>query len=247
VSVVDAIIPALDEESSIGLVLAALPPGLIRRVVVVDNGSIDATAAVARSHGALVAREPRRGYGAACLRGIEAIAKDPPDVVLFLDADLSDDPAEAGEVLRPILNGSADLVVGSRTLGKREPGALAPHARFGNWLATRLLRVLYGARYTDLGPFRAIRYEALRALGMADRNYGWTIEMQVKAARAGLRHAEVPVRYRRRMGRSKISGTLKGSAMAAVKILGTIGAEVARGGRSRRAPRAGGRSRGDAP
>ncbi len=227
---VDAIIPALNEESSIGLVLAALPPGVIRRVIVADNGSTDATAAVARAHGATVVFEPRRGYGAACLKGIEAIAADPPEAVLFLDADLSDDPSEAVHVLRPILEGRADFVVGSRALGEREPGALTPHARFGNWLATKLLRLLYGVRYTDLGPFRAIRYDALRNLAMADRDFGWTIEMQVKAARVGLRHAEVPVRYRRRVGRSKISGTLKGSAQAALKILGTIGADYARGG-----------------
>jgi glycosyltransferase involved in cell wall biosynthesis len=194
--------------------------------VVADNGSTDGTARVAREHGATVVLEPRRGYGAACLKALEALAADPPDVVLFLDADLSDDPAQAGAVLAPILEGRADLVVGSRILGQREPGALSPHARFGNWLATRLLAALYGARYTDLGPFRAIRYEALMALEMRDKDFGWTVEMQVKAARRGLRHTEVPVRYRRRVGRSKISGTVGGSVRAGAKILATVFAHL---------------------
>ncbi|HMI31068.1 MAG TPA: glycosyltransferase family 2 protein [Candidatus Limnocylindrales bacterium] len=223
---VDAVIPALDEEDSLGSVLTLLPSPPVRRVIVADNGSTDSTARVARDHGATVVFEPRRGYGAACLKAIEALASDPPDVVLFLDADLSDDPTEAVLVLAPILEGRADLVVGSRVLGEREPGAIAPHARFGNWLATRLLAALYGARYTDLGPFRAIRYAALLDLGMKDRDFGWTVEMQVKAARHGLRHAEVPVRYRRRTGRSKISGTLGGSVRAGTKILSTVFAHL---------------------
>jgi glycosyltransferase involved in cell wall biosynthesis len=223
---VDAVIPALNEAESLGAVLDALPSPLVRRVVVADNGSTDGTARVAREHGATVVLEPRRGYGAACLKGLEALAADPPDVVLFLDADRSDDPAQAGAVLAPILEGRADLVVGSRVLGEREPGALSPHARFGNWLATRLLAALYGARYTDLGPFRAIRYDALMSLGMGDRDFGWTVEMQVKAARRGLRHTEVPVRYRRRVGRSKISGTVGGSVRAGVKILATVFAHL---------------------
>lgn len=239
--VVDAVIPAWNEAASVGQVLDALPRPPVRRVIVADNGSADATAAVAREHGATVVSEPRRGYGAACLKGIEALAQDPPDVVLFLDADLSDDPSEAPAVLQPILEGRADLVIGSRALGEREPGALAPHARFGNWLAARLLRALYGARYTDLGPFRAIRYDALQRLGMGDRDFGWTVEMQVKAARHGLRHAEVPVRYRRRVGRSKISGTIAGSVRAGAKILGTIIADYLRDGPPRRA-RSGGRA-----
>jgi glycosyltransferase involved in cell wall biosynthesis len=222
---VDAVIPALNEAASIGRVLSLIPSPPVRRVVVADNGSTDDTAAVARAHGATVVAEPRRGYGAACLRALGALRADPPDVVLFLDADLSDDPTEAALVLGPILEGRADLVIGSRELGDHEPGALTPHARFGNWLATRLLRALYGARYTDLGPFRAIRYASLMDLGMKDRDYGWTIEMQVKAARRGLRHVEVPVRYRRRVGRSKISGTIMGSARAGLTILGTIAAD----------------------
>jgi glycosyltransferase involved in cell wall biosynthesis len=227
---VDAVIPALDEAEAIGDVLDALPRPPVRRVVVCDNGSRDRTAEVARAHGAEVVHEPRRGYGAACLRGIEALSADPPDVVLFLDADRSDDPTEARRVLEPILDGDADLVIGSRTLGSREPGAMAPQARFGNWLASLLLRTLYGVRTTDLGPFRAITYGGLLSLGMRDQDFGWTVEMQVKAARTGLRSEEVPVSYRRRVGRSKISGTLSGTLHAGTKILGTIAADYLRHG-----------------
>jgi glycosyltransferase involved in cell wall biosynthesis len=229
--VVDCVIPALNEASSIGRVLDLLPRPLVRRAVVSDNGSTDGTAAVAREHGALVVSEPERGYGAACLRGLQALEREPPDIVLFLDGDLSDDPSEAEALVEPIRAGRADLVIGSRTRGAREPGALTPQARFGNWLATRLIRSLYGVRYTDLGPFRAIRWEALRALGMRDRAFGWTVEMQVKAARRGIRAEETPVRYRRRIGRSKISGTVSGSVQAGVAILSTIAAEALRGGR----------------
>jgi len=219
---VDAVIPALNEEESLGSVLDSIPRPLIRHVIVADNGSTDATAKVAGDRGAIVVTEKHRGYGAACLRGLDALAQDPPDIVLFLDADGSDDPSEAAAVVQPIVDGRADLVVGSRVLGRSDPGALTPHARFGNALATRLLALLYGARYTDLGPFRAIRYEALLCLRMRDRDFGWTVEMQIKAARRGLRHVEVPVRYRRRIGRSKISGTLGGSVRAGVKILATV-------------------------
>jgi glycosyltransferase involved in cell wall biosynthesis len=175
-----------------------------------------------------VVREERRGYGSACLRALAALRADPPDAVLFLDADGSDDPSEAPALIAPLAEGRADLVIGSRILGRREPGALTPQARFGNWLATRLIRFFYGARWTDLGPFRAVRWDALERLGMRDPDFGWTVEMQVKAAREGLRGVEVPVRYRRRIGRSKISGTLSGAVRAGVKILGTIAADVIR-------------------
>jgi len=228
---VDCVIPALNEATSIGRVLELLPRPLVRRAVVSDNGSVDGTADVARAHGALVVSEPERGYGAACLRGIGALELDPPDVVLFLDGDLSDDPSEAEQLVEPIRSGRADLVIGSRTRGVREPGALTPQARFGNWLATRLIRSLYGVRYTDLGPFRAIRWSSLRRLGMRDRAFGWTVEMQVKAARRGVRAEEVPVRYRRRIGRSKISGTVSGSVRAGVAILGVIAGEAFQGSR----------------
>jgi glycosyltransferase involved in cell wall biosynthesis len=195
--------------------------------VVCDNGSRDGTAEIARKHGAVVVREPRRGYGSACLRALRALEDDPPEIVLFMDGDQSDDPADTAALLEPILAGRADLVIGSRVLGRREPGALTPQSRAGNWIATRLIAWLYGVRYTDLGPFRAIRYESLAALGMRDPDFGWTVEMQVKAARSGLRSEEVPVRYRRRIGRSKISGTLAGATAAGVKILGTIARDVA--------------------
>ncbi|HET9252902.1 MAG TPA: glycosyltransferase family 2 protein [Candidatus Eisenbacteria bacterium] len=228
---VDVVIPALDEAGSIGLVLDSLPRPTIRRAVVCDNGSRDRTAEIAGDHGALVVREPRRGYGSACLRALRALEDDPPDVVLFMDADRSDDPADTAAVLEPILAGRADLVIGSRVLGTREPGALTPQARVGNWIATRLIAWLYGVGYTDLGPFRAIRYLSLLELGMRDPDFGWTVEMQVKAARSGLRAVEVPVRYRRRIGRSKISGTLAGATAAGVKILGVIARDAAARGK----------------
>ena len=216
------IIPALDEERSLPKVLAEIPRDVVEEVFVVDNGSRDRTADVAREAGASVLFEPRAGYGQACLTGIAALKQAPPDVVVFIDGDYSDRAAEMVEVLAPILDGTADFVVGSRVLGRREPGALAPHARWGNWLATRMLHALYGYRFTDLGPFRAIRYDTLLALDMRDRDYGWTAEMQAKAARAGVRAVEVPVSYHRRIGKSKITGTVKGTVLAGWKIITTI-------------------------
>lgn len=216
------VIPALNEERSLPRVLAEIPRPLVEEVVVADNGSKDKTADVARAGGATVVCEPRSGYGRACLAGLQALASSPPDIVVFVDADYSDRPAEMPALLDPILAGRADLVIGSRILGKREPGALAPHARWGNWLATWLIRLLYGKRFTDLGPFRAIRYETLLALNMQDRDYGWTAEMQAKAARAGVSSLEVPVSYHRRVGKSKITGTVKGTVLAGWKIITTI-------------------------
>ncbi|MGI0148950.1 MAG: glycosyltransferase family 2 protein [Thermoplasmata archaeon] len=221
---VDVVIPAWDEEASLPLVLADIPEGAVREVIVVDNGSTDGTARVAREAGATVVTERRRGYGRACLSGIAFLRARPapPDVVVFLDADHSDHPEELPSVIAPILEGRADLSIGSRVLGRREPGALLPQARAGNFVAAALIRILYGLQVTDLGPFRAIRWEALERLAMVDTNFGWTVEMQVKAAKAGLRVVEVPVSYRPRVGRSKISGTLGGASRAGYKILYTI-------------------------
>jgi hypothetical protein len=221
------IIPALNEEASLPLVLRDLPA--VGRVIVVDNGSTDATAAVAADAGATVVPEAQRGYGAACLRGLAAIGElteggqPPPQIVVFLDADYSDDPHILPEIVQPIFNDAADFVLGSRLLGRREPGAMPAQSVFGNRLACGLMRVLFGISYTDLGPFRAIDCQRLVELGMTDRNFGWTVEMQIKAARRKLRILEVPVPYRRRIGQSKISGTVWGSLRAGWKILYLIG------------------------
>lgn len=223
--VVDVVIPALNEERSVGLVLSDLQDERVRHVYVVDNGSTDQTARTAAAHGAIVLTESERGYGAACLRGLSAISANPPDIVAFVDADYSDDPGELTLLLNAIEDG-ADLVIGSRVLGEREPGALLPQAQFGNWLSTRLLELAFRTKFTDLGPFRAIRWEALTRLDMSDRNFGWTVEMQARAARYGLKCAEVPVSYRKRIGQSKVTGTVKGSVQAGVKILWVIGREV---------------------
>ncbi|MEK7257234.1 MAG: glycosyltransferase family 2 protein [Bacteroidota bacterium] len=220
------IIPAHNEESSIGLVLRAIPSGLVREVVVADNASSDRTGEVARRHGATVVEQPLRGYGNACLKAIEYLQNKPPgeqpDIVVFLDGDFSDYPEEMPELLRPIFEGGVDLVIGSRALGERQRGSMQPQQVFGNWLATNLIRLFFGYRFTDLGPFRAIRWDKLLALKMADKNYGWTVEMQVKAAKQKLKCVEVPVSYRRRVGVSKVSGTVKGSVLAGVKILWVI-------------------------
>ncbi len=216
------VIPALDEERSLPKVLAEIPKSLVSEVVVVDNGSRDRTAEVARQAGATVVSEPRSGYGQACLTGIAYLAARPPDVVVFIDGDYSDRAGEMVDLVGPIAEGRADFVIGSRVLGQREPGALAPHARWGNWLASALIRLLYGVRFTDLGPFRAIRYPTLVSLDMQDRDYGWTAEMQAKAARAGVRAVEVPVSYHRRIGKSKITGTVRGTVLAGYKIITTI-------------------------
>jgi glycosyltransferase involved in cell wall biosynthesis len=220
---IDVVIPALNEEASLPLVLAALPHPPVHRVVVADNGSQDATARVAREGGALVVPAPRRGYGSACLAGLDWLRRnDPPDLVVFVDADFSDHPEELPRLVAPILNGEADLVIGSRVLGNREPGALLPQARAGNLVACLLIRLLYRHRYTDLGPFRAIRWDALERLAMNDPNFGWTAEMQVKALRHKLRVTEVPVSYRKRVGVSKITGTVVGTVRAGYKILWTV-------------------------
>ena len=216
------IIPALNEEPVLGRTLRAIPPALYQIVIVADNGSTDGTAAVARAAGASVVSEPERGYGAACLKALAALPAG-IDVVVFMQADLSEDPAEARSLIEPIARGEADLVLGSRTMGAAEPGALLPHQRFGNWLATIVIRILFGHRYTDLGGFRAIRREALERLRLEDRGYGWTIEMQGRALQAGLRVLEAPVSYRRRAaGLNKISGNLRASLHASRIIFRTV-------------------------
>jgi len=223
---VTVIIPALDEEESLPLVLNDLPD--VGQVIVVDNGSQDATADVASRQGATVVREPQRGYGTACLRGLAAVHESleqghpSPQIVAFVDADYSDHPELLPQLVAPILEDRLDFVLGSRLLGEREPGAMPPQSVYGNRFACLLMRVLFRARYTDLGPFRAISYARLCELGMSDQNFGWTIEMQIKAVRAGFRVQEIPVPYRRRVGKSKISGTLGGTIKAGLKILYTI-------------------------
>ncbi len=215
------LMPALNEEQALAQVLDGLPRGLFARVLVVDNGSTDRTAEVARAHGAEVVPEPRRGYGQACLTGLAALGRD-PDIIVFMDADGSDLPADSEKLLEPIRRDEADLVVGSRILGGAAPGSLTAPQRWGNQLSVALIRLLYGHRYTDLGPFRAIRRESLEALAMQDTNFGWTVEMQVKALQRGLRVREVPVSYRPRIGQSKISGTASGVLRAGSKIIWTI-------------------------
>ena len=216
------IIPALNEEAVIGDMLRAIPPSLFLAVIVADNGSTDQTAAIARYCGATVVQEPERGYGAACLRAMQALPAS-VQIVVFMQADLSEDPAEAVLLIAPIQNGRADMVIGSRTLGNAEPGAILPHQAFGNWLATALIRLFYRHRYTDLGPFRAIRRSSLEDMNMRERNYGWTIEMQVRAVEQRLRILEVPVTYRVRLaGVNKVSGNLRASVAAGVKIISTV-------------------------
>lgn len=216
---VAVVIPALNEAASIGRVLDDIP-AWVDDIVVADNGSIDATADIARAHGARLVREPRRGYGTACQTALAVL--DAPHIVVFLDGDYSDHPDEMGLLVDPIIQGKVDIVIGSRVLGQRESGALTPQARFGNWLACRLIHLFWGVNFTDLGPFRAIRYETLQQLDMRDPNYGWTVELQIKAARERIPIKEVPVSYRKRIGRSKVSGTIRGIIGAGTKILGWI-------------------------
>lgn len=223
-AIVDVIIPAFNERDSVAKVIADIDRKLVREIVVVDNNSTDDTGLEAKAAGATVLREHKRGYGAACLKGIQHIRSKTvaPDVVVFLDSDYSDHPEEMPKVLAPILNNGYDLVIGSRALGSREAGSMTIQQIFGNRLATFLIRFFYGVKFTDLGPFRAIRWNKLMELGMADQTFGWTAEMQVKAARMKFQCTEVPVSYRRRIGVSKVSGTIKGTLMAGYKIITTI-------------------------
>lgn len=221
---IDVIIPAFNEENSVGNVVREIPKEWVREIIVVNNASTDRTKIEASEAGATVVEELTPGYGRACLKGIEYLkAKGhPPDIVVFLDADYSDYPEELPELVAPLVEERAELVIGSRALGQKEKGSMTPQQIFGNWLATTLLKVFYGVRFTDLGPFRAIKYSALLAIDMQDKNYGWTVEMQVKAAKKKIPSMEVPVNYRRRIGKSKVSGTVKGTVMAGYKILFTI-------------------------
>ena len=216
------IIPALNEELSIGTMLSLIPSGLYRAVIVADNGSTDRTAEVARAHGAIVVSEPERGYGAACLRALRSLPEG-ARIAVFMQADGSEDANEARNLIEPIAAGRADLVIGSRTLGNAAPGALLPHQVFGNHVACFLIRLFWGHRFTDLGPFRAISIPALEQLNMRDRNYGWTVEMQVKAVKRRLRIEEVPVNYGLRVaGENKVSGNWKASLRAGVKIIWVV-------------------------
>ncbi len=216
------IIPAFNEARSIGQVVGDIPAGLVEEVVVVNNGSTDETERNAARAGATVLREQRKGYGWACLKGMEYALPKGPDIIVFLDGDYSDHPEEMRDLVDPILSGAADLVIGSRISGKREAGSMLPQALIGNRIACFLMRVIWGAQFTDLGPFRAIRTDTLTSLAMTDKTFGWTIEMQIKAVRAGVRYTEVPVSYRRRVGISKVTGTVSGTLKASAKILWTI-------------------------
>jgi glycosyltransferase involved in cell wall biosynthesis len=221
---IKVIIPAYNEEKSIGQVIEQIPKELVTEIIVVNNASSDNTEQRAKDAGATVLNEPNPGYGNACLRGIDYIRNQAstPDIVVFIDGDLSDYPQEMIHLVNPIIKNNVDLVIGSRALGQKEKGSMTPQQIFGNWLATRLLKLFYNANFTDLGPFRAIKFEKLLALGMQDKTYGWTVEMQLKAAKLALTCEEVPVRYRKRIGVSKISGTVKGTILAGYKIIHTI-------------------------
>jgi len=224
---IDVLIPAWNEEKALPFVLAGLPRDWVRQVIVCDNGSTDKTAEAAIRGGAIVVSQPERGYGNACLAGMRYLenlpASEQPDIVVFLDGDYSDFPEELPIVVAPILNAGKDMVIGSRRLGGMEPGAMTLPQQFGNWLAPALIKLFFGYTFSDLGPFRAIRWEKLKALGMRDKNFGWTVEMQVRAAKMKLNCAEIPVRYRKRAaGHSKVSGTIRGTVLAGWKIITTI-------------------------
>ena len=221
---IDVIIPAYNEENGVERVIQEIPEHLVREVIVCNNGSTDTTAEKARQAGATVVNQAEKGYGNACLAGIAYVkAKEvKPDIIVFIDADHSDFPSEMPKVVAPIIAQDYDLVIGSRATGDLERGSMTPQQVFGNWLATCLIRLIYGYRFTDLGPFRAITWQSLLHLDMVDKTFGWTVEMQVKAAKMGLRCTEVPVSYRKRIGKSKISGTIRGTILAGHKILWTI-------------------------
>lgn len=218
------IIPAFNEENSVGKVIRDIPKDWVQEIIVANNNSNDQTPIVAKNAGAIVLDEPRQGYGFACLKGLEYLSQldKKPDIVVFIDADYSDYPEEIVKLVTPILTDDYDMVIGSRAIGQRQRGSMTPQQVFGNWLATTLMRWFYGVRYTDLGPFRAIKYDKLLEINMQDQTYGWTVEMQVKAAKLGMKSTEIAVTYRKRIGKSKVSGTIKGTIMAGYKIITTI-------------------------
>jgi glycosyltransferase involved in cell wall biosynthesis len=220
---IKVIIPAFNEADAIAKVIAEIP-AMAQEIIVVDNNSTDLTATVAQNAGATVLRETRKGYGYACLKGLDYIATldAKPDIIVFLDGDYSDYPGELTQIVAPIITGDIDFVIGARVDSLREKGSMTPVQIFGNWLATSLMNILFGAKYTDLGPFRAIKYNKLLQLRMEDTTYGWTIEMQLKGLKHHLSYVEVPVPYKNRIGVSKVSGTVKGSVMAGIKIIGWI-------------------------
>lgn len=223
-AIIDVIIPAFNEEGSIGRVIGDLPKKLLRNIIVCNNASTDNTEVVAKASGAIVVSATQKGYGSACLKGIEFIKDQDraPDIVVFIDGDYSDYPAQLTDVVKPILDQDIDMVIGSRATGDMEAGAMMPQQIFGNWLATNLIKIIYDYHFTDLGPFRAIKWEKLMEIDMKDEDFGWTVEMQVKAAKYKFKTTEVPVQYRKRIGKSKVSGTIKGTFLAGHKILWTI-------------------------
>lgn len=220
---IKVIIPAFNEADSIAHVINEIPK-TVSEIIVVNNDSTDNTEANAKAAGATVLTETRKGYGYACLKGLDYVSKKSkqPDIIVFIDGDYSDYPEELDKVVAPILENDIDFVVGAREKNLREEGSMTPQQVFGNWLATFLMRLFFGAKFTDLGPFRAIKYEKLKELNMEDKTYGWTVEMQLKVLKKKMTYTEVPVRYKRRIGISKVSGTVKGSIFAGIKILGWI-------------------------
>ncbi|MFS4454759.1 glycosyltransferase family 2 protein [Maribacter sp. 2304DJ31-5] len=220
---IKVIIPAFNEADSIEQVIKELPDS-VSEIIVVNNASSDKTAQNAQNAGATVLTENRKGYGYACLCGLDHVAgqSKTPDIIVFIDGDYSDYPEELDKIVAPILQDGLDFVVGARRKNLREEGSMTPQQVFGNWLATSLMRLLFRAKFTDLGPFRAIKYEKLKALKMEDKTYGWTVEMQLKVLLKKMTYTEVPVRYKKRIGISKVSGTVKGSILAGIKILGWI-------------------------
>ncbi len=222
-SIIKVIIPAYNEEKAIAKVIAEIPSN-VDEIIVVSNNSTDKTEQVAKNAGATVLSEHRKGYGFACLKGMEYISKleEKPDIIVFLDGDYSDYPNELTKLIEPIVNQNIDFAIGARVANLREKGSMTPQQVFGNWLATFLMKVFFGAKFTDLGPFRAIKYEKLLQLKMEDRTYGWTVEMQLKVLKQKMTYVEIPVRYKNRIGVSKVSGTVKGTVMAGVKIIGWI-------------------------